>query len=37
MLDKFQPTYMDIVYEWCQGAKFSEICKLTDQFEGVFS
>lgn len=25
---------MDVVLQWCKGAKFSEICKLTDVFEG---
>lgn len=31
---KFAPHMMDIVYAWCKGAKFSEICKMTDVFEG---
>jgi hypothetical protein len=25
---------MEVVLQWCKGAKFSEICKLTDVFEG---
>ncbi|KAF9412039.1 Exosome RNA helicase MTR4, partial [Entomortierella beljakovae] len=25
---------MDVVYVWANGAKFSQICKLTDVFEG---
>lgn len=25
---------MDVVHAWCTGAKFSEICKMTDVFEG---
>ena len=25
---------MEVAYEWARGAKFSEICKLTDIFEG---
>lgn len=30
----FRPELMDVVYAWCQGAKFSQICKMTDVFEG---
>ncbi|KDQ16614.1 hypothetical protein BOTBODRAFT_106714 [Botryobasidium botryosum FD-172 SS1] len=30
----FKVELMDVVMQWCRGAKFSEICKLTDQFEG---
>ncbi|BGP19510.1 hypothetical protein JCM10213_006330 [Rhodosporidiobolus nylandii] len=30
----FKPELMDAVYSWCNGAKFSEICKMTDVFEG---
>ncbi|KAI9136384.1 rRNA-processing arch domain-containing protein [Paraphysoderma sedebokerense] len=33
-VDSFRPDLMDIVYAWCQGAKFSQICKMTDIFEG---
>ncbi|KAI8064529.1 rRNA-processing arch domain-containing protein [Gongronella butleri] len=33
-LDKFKPDLMNVVYAWCQGAKFSQICKMTDVFEG---
>ncbi|EEB88385.1 hypothetical protein MPER_13810 [Moniliophthora perniciosa FA553] len=25
---------MDAVMQWCRGASFTDICKLTDQFEG---
>jgi len=25
---------MDIVHEWCKGASFLNICKMTDMFEG---
>ena len=25
---------MDLVLQWCNGARFAEICKLTDVFEG---
>ncbi|KAG6865812.1 ATP-dependent RNA helicase mtr4 [Blastosporella zonata] len=30
----FKVELMDSVVQWCRGASFSEICKLTDQFEG---
>ncbi|GAA5881752.1 hypothetical protein JCM16303_006439 [Sporobolomyces ruberrimus] len=30
----FKPELMDAVFSWCNGAKFSEICKMTDVFEG---
>ena len=30
----FRPEMMDICYAWCQGAPFSQICKMTDIFEG---
>ena len=33
-MNRFQPTLMEVVLAWCGGAKFSEICKLTDVFEG---
>lgn len=25
---------MDIVYAWCNGASFSDLCKMTEIFEG---
>jgi len=31
---KFKPDLMDVVYAWCQGATFAEICTMTDVFEG---
>lgn len=31
---KFKPELMDVVYAWCQGAKFSQICKMTEVYEG---
>lgn len=31
---KFNPDLMEVVYAWCHGAKFSEICKMTKVFEG---
>ncbi|KAF9269818.1 antiviral helicase [Marasmius fiardii PR-910] len=30
----FKVELMDAVLQWCKGATFSDICKLTDQFEG---
>lgn len=33
-VSQFCPSLMPIVYAWCQGAKFSQICKMTDIFEG---
>jgi len=32
---RFQPQLMEVVYAWCSGAKFSEVCKMTDVFEGT--
>lgn len=33
---KFNPDLMEIVYKWCQGAKFKDICEMaTDIFEGT--
>jgi len=33
-VEKFKPFMMDIVHEWCNGASFLSICKMTDMFEG---
>ncbi|RCH89725.1 ATP-dependent RNA helicase mtr4, partial [Rhizopus stolonifer] len=33
-LEKFKPELMDVVFAWCQGAKFHQICKMTDVYEG---
>ncbi|KAK4052639.1 ATP-dependent RNA helicase mtr4 [Microbotryomycetes sp. JL221] len=30
----FKPELMDAVFNWCNGSSFSEICKMTDVFEG---
>ncbi|KAF8754483.1 Antiviral helicase [Rhizoctonia solani] len=30
----FKVELMDAVLQWCRGAKFADICKMTDQFEG---
>ena len=34
-IGKFKPFMMDVVFEWCKGAKFSQICKMTELFEGT--
>ena len=31
---KFRCELMDVVYHWCKGALFSQICKMTDVYEG---
>ena len=31
---KFKPELMDVVFAWCQGAKFSQIFKMTTVYEG---
>lgn len=33
-VEKFKPYLMDVVYAWCKGANFLQICKMTDIFEG---
>eukprot|EP01031_Cornospumella_fuschlensis_P034803 gene34803-42147_t len=33
-VDGFVPTLVDVAYAWASGSKFSEVCKLTDVFEG---
>lgn len=33
-VEKFKPYLMDVVYAWCKGANFSQICKLTQIYEG---
>ncbi|KAI4875221.1 hypothetical protein NFI96_010690 [Prochilodus magdalenae] len=33
-LNQFRPHLMDVVYTWANGASFSQICKMTDVFEG---
>lgn len=33
-VSSFRPEVMDVAYAWAKGAKFSEILKLTDVFEG---
>uniref|UniRef100_A0AAV1T181 Uncharacterized protein n=1 Tax=Peronospora matthiolae TaxID=2874970 RepID=A0AAV1T181_9STRA len=31
----FNTSLVDVVIAWCQGAKFSQICKMSDAFEGT--
>ncbi|KAJ2394421.1 ATP-dependent RNA helicase mtr4, partial [Coemansia sp. RSA 2559] len=33
-VELFKPDLMDVVNAWCRGAKFSQICRMTDVFEG---
>ena len=34
-VSRFSPTLMEVVYAWCGGAKFSDVMKLTDVYEGT--
>lgn len=34
-VDRFKPYLMDVVYAWSSGASFSQICQMTDIFEGI--
>lgn len=33
-VQSFKSSLMDVVHAWCTGAKFADICKMTDVFEG---
>ncbi|XP_069780461.1 exosome RNA helicase MTR4 isoform X2 [Narcine bancroftii] len=33
-LDSFRPHLMDVVFTWANGSTFSQICKMTEVFEG---
>ncbi|ODV88449.1 hypothetical protein CANCADRAFT_58742 [Tortispora caseinolytica NRRL Y-17796] len=33
-VDSFHSELMDVVYSWCKGATFSQICKMTEVYEG---
>ena len=33
-MEKFKPHIMDVVFAWANGSSFSQICKMTDAFEG---
>ncbi len=34
-VETFKPFMMDVVHEWCNGCSFSQLCKMTDLFEGT--
>lgn len=34
-INNYKPSLMEVVYAWAHGSKFSEICQLTDVFEGT--
>nr|WCZ58663.1 exosome RNA helicase MTR4 [Seculamonas ecuadoriensis] len=33
-VQSFRPAMMELVFAWCKGAKFADICKMTSIFEG---
>ncbi|CCH46678.1 ATP-dependent RNA helicase [Wickerhamomyces ciferrii] len=33
-IETFRPELMEIVFAWCKGATFTQICKMTDVYEG---
>ena len=33
--ESFNTSLIDVVIAWCEGAKFAQICKMTDAFEGT--
>ncbi|CAR26422.1 ZYRO0B09306p [Zygosaccharomyces rouxii] len=33
-VESFRHELMEVVYEWCRGANFTQICKMTDVYEG---
>lgn len=33
-LERLRPELMEVVYAWCRGAKFAQICMMTEVFEG---
>lgn len=33
-VESFRSELMEVVYRWCEGAKFTEICQMTDVYEG---
>lgn len=35
-VESFRPHIMDVVFAWANGASFSQICKMTDVFEGNY-
>lgn len=33
-LNQLRPELMEVVWQWCRGAKFAKVCRMTDVFEG---
>lgn len=33
-VERFKPFLMDVVFAWCNGSTFSQLCQMTDIFEG---
>eukprot|EP00741_Cyanophora_paradoxa_P014004 tig00020723_g13518.t1 len=33
-VQSFKPDMMEVVHAWCRGAKFADVCKMTEIFEG---
>ncbi|KAI5959944.1 MTR4 [Candida pseudojiufengensis] len=33
-IESFRPELMEVVFAWCKGATFTQICKMTDVYEG---
>ncbi|KAI3406597.2 MTR4 [Candida oxycetoniae] len=33
-VESFRPELMEVVFAWCKGATFAQICKMTDVYEG---
>ncbi|CUM65071.1 uncharacterized protein PRCAT00002693001 [Priceomyces carsonii] len=33
-VESFRPELMEVTYVWCKGATFTQICKMTDVYEG---
>lgn len=33
-VESFRPELMEVTFAWCQGATFTQICKMTDVYEG---
>jgi ATP-dependent RNA helicase DOB1 len=36
-IDSFKTDIMEVTLEWANGSKFSDICKLTEVYEGIYS
>lgn len=33
-VERFKPSLMDVVFNWCNGSSFKDLCEMTDIFEG---